>query len=321
LLSGLASAFAPNLIVFSALQIISRGFLNLAAVVGYISIVEEATEGGRAYMLALASIAAGAGFAVGALLLPLADLAPWTWRLLFALSAAGLLLMPAIVRTLPETERYAALAPRIARSTAREMIDRTYGHRFVAVAATGFLINFFAAPASQFTNRYLSAEHGYSGLAILVMRFVTQGAPALVAVWIGGRIAESAGRKPVATRATLLMAVTTALFFLTGGPLLWVTLLLSTMAGAVSGPSLAAFNTELFPTEIRGRAGGVLLVIAVAGSVAGLLTAGLLAAPLGSIGTSTAITTVSPVIVALLLIRLLPEARGRLLDDVSPPEV
>jgi MFS family permease len=319
LTSAALSALAPNLMTFAALQVISRGFVNLAAVVGFISTTEEASEGGRAYMLAIASIASGAGFALGALLLPLADLAGEAWRALFALNVFGLLMIPAILRNLPETARFSAMAKRPSRESRAPGLQ-IYGSRFVVVAATGFLISVFAAPASQFTNRYLAAEHGYSGLGILILRFFTQGVPALVAVWVGGRVAESAGRKPVAARATLLMAITTALFFLTSGPVLWVMLLVSTVAGAVSGPSLAAFNTELFPTEFRGRAGGALLVVAVAGSAVGLVIAGSLAEPLGSLGASTAITAIGPFVVALFLIRLLPEARGRLLDELSPPQ-
>jgi MFS family permease len=117
------------------------------------------------------------------------------------------------------------------------------------------------------------------------------------------------------------MAIAGALFFLTGGSLLWLMLLITTVAGAVAGPSLAAFNTELFPTEVRGRAGGILLIIAVLGSALGLLLGGYLAEPLGGIGKAVALTAVGPLVAALLLIRLLPEARGRALDEISPPEV
>ncbi|MGH2812058.1 MAG: MFS transporter [Actinomycetota bacterium] len=320
-ISTVVSAVAPSLPIFTGLQIVNRGFVNLVAVVGFITVTEEASEGGRAYMLALASIASAAGFALGALLLPVADLAPEAWRWLYALSAVGLVMVPGLAKNLPETRRFAAMAGRAARARTAEIVDRLYGPRFVVVALTGLLLNFFAAPTSQFTNRYLADDHGYSGLDILLMRFFTQGPPALIAVWAGGRIAESSGRKPIAARASLLMAVTTAAFFLAGGPLLWLTLMISTVAGALSGPALAAFNTELFPTEVRGRAGGWLLVVAVVGSVLGILLTGFLAAPLGSVGNAAAITAAGPAIVGLALVRLLPEARGRKLDEVSPPEV
>lgn len=315
------SSAAPSLFVFGALQVLSRGFLNLQAVVAFIAATEEAPEGARAYTLALASVASAAGFALGALLLPLADLGGQAWRGLFVLGGGGLLLLPGMARRLSETRRYAAMAGRIAGAKAREVVDRVYGRRFAVVAATGFLLNFLAAPSSQFMNRYLAQERGFSGLDILVLRFFTQGAPALVAVWIGGRLAESSGRKPVAGLATLVTAVATAAFFLVGGPGLWLALLAATAAGALAGPSLAAFNTELFPTEVRGTAGAGLLAVAVAGSAVGLLLAGYLAEPLGSVGAAVAVTAAGPIVVALLLIPRLPEARGMKLDEVSPPEV
>jgi MFS family permease len=320
-LTTLLSAFAPSLFVFGAMQVLSRGFVNLAVVVGFIATTEEASEGSRAYMLAVASIASGVGFALGSLLLPIADLSGEAWRILFLVGGLGLFAVPGLVRRLPETRRYAALGTRVAAARAEELIDPIYGGRLAVVAAIGFLLALFAAPESQFMNRYLGEERGYSGLDILVLRALTQGAPALIGVWIGGRVAESSGRKPVAAPASLAMALAGALFFLTGGSLLWLMLLITTVAGAVAGPSLAAFNTELFPTEVRGRAGGILLIIAVLGSVLGLLLGGYLAEPLGGIGKAVALTAVGPLVAALLLIRLLPEARGRALDEISPPEV
>lgn len=317
----LASAAAPSLISFTVLQVAVRGFTNLAAVVGFIAATEEAPEGARAYTLALASIASAAGFALGSLLLPGADLHPESWRALYLLGGLGVVALPSLARRLPETRRYTDLGVRIRKARAREVIDRTYRGRFALVGATVFLMTFMAAPASQLMNRYLAREHDYSGLDILLLRATTQAVPALIAVWLGGRLAESSGRKPVAIWATLVMAVTTAGFFTTAGAVLWILLLVSTAAGALSGPSFATFNTELFPTEVRGTAGAGLLALGVAGSAAGILLSGFLSEPLGSLGLAVAITAVGPLIVATLLIRRLPEARGLQLDQLSPPEV
>ena len=94
-----------------------------------------------------------------------------------------------------------------------------------------------------------------------------------------------------------------------------------TVAGAMSGPALTAFNTELFPTEVRGRAAGALLGAGVAGSAMGLLLVGYLSDPLGGVGKAIAVTCVVPLIVAAFVIPKLPEGRGRALDELSPPEV
>lgn len=316
------SAAAPTLPVFAGAQVGVRGAQNLAVAVAVIAIVEEAPEGARAYLLALAGLAGSVGFAAGAVLLPVADLGPEAWRVLFVLAGASAAFLPGIAHRLPETRRYAALERRGApRGRAGEVAGRTYRGRFLLVAAAGFLLNLFFAPSSQFTNRFLAAERGFSGLDILVLRAVTQVAPAIAAVLAGGRLAESRGRKPSARLGVLVMAAAGFAFFVSAGPALWLTLTVATAAAGFAGPSLAAFNTELFPTEVRGTAGGSLLVPSVVGSMAGLLLAGWLAAPLGSIGLAVAVTAAGPVIVGLLLIPRLPEARGMLLDDVSPPEV
>jgi YNFM family putative membrane transporter len=320
-IATLASAAAPNFISFTVLQVAARGFTNLAAVVGFIAATEEAPEGARAYTLALASIASAAGFALGSLFLPAADLHPDSWRALYVLGGLGLVALGSLARRLPETRRYTELGVRIRKARASEVIDRTYRGRFATVGATVFLMALMAAPASQLMNRYLGQEHDYTGLDILVLRATTQALPALIAVWLGGRLAESSGRKPVAIWATLVMAVTTAGFFTTGGAALWILLLVSTAAGALSGPSFATFNTELFPTEVRGTAGAGLLALGVAGSAVGILLSGFLSDPLGSLGLAVAITAAGPVIVAAFLIRRLPEARGIQLDQLSPPEV
>lgn len=315
------SGLAPNLLIFAILQTLSRGLVNLAAVVALITLVEEASEEARAYTLAVSSVLGTIGYAIGVILLPIADIAEDAWRALFLLSAVGLLLIPGLARSVRESPRYVRLGERVLESKATEVVDRLYGGRFLVVALTGFLMNFMAAPFSQFMNRFLQEERGFSGFDVFALRAVTQGLPAVLAVWIGGRLAESHGRKPVAIWGTLGLALFTALFFVTGGPILAVALLISTFAGGVSGPSFASFNTELFPTERRGTAGAGLLGLAVAGSASGLLVAGYLSEPLGSIGGAVAVTCIGPVLVALFLIRRLPEARGIELDRISPPRV
>jgi len=315
------TALAPNLGVFTLLQVFVRGCVQLATVVGFIAVTEEAPEGSRAFLLAVAGMAAGAGFAIGAAMLPVADVAPGAWRVMFAVAGLGLLSLRGLARRMPETGRYAAIADRAAGASAGELIDPLYGGRFVLVASVVFLLGFFGTPSLQFTNRYLQDERGFTAVGIVWLRAVTQGFPALAAIVAGGRLAESRGRKPIAARSTFALALASAAFFLWSGVGLWTAMLIGTIAGAMSGPALTAFNTELFPTEVRGRAAGALLAAGVAGSVAGLLLVGYLSDPLGGIGRAVAVTCVVPLIVAVFLIPRLPEGRGRALDELSPPEV
>jgi putative MFS transporter len=314
------SAAAPNLATWGAMQVVVNGASNLAFLVAFVAAVEEAPEASRTYTLAIVGIASGLGFVLGALLLPLADLHRQAWRGLYALSIFGLLFLPAVSRSLHETRRFTALVARHVRGRLTEVVDRRYGRRFAVMCVVGFLLNSFVAPHTQFTNRYLSEVRRFSGLGILILRAVAQAVPAFAGAYVGGRLAESRGRRPMARWGLLLGASMNALFFLVGGPALWVFFALGTIGLGLAGPSLSAFSAELFPTEVRGTAAAGLTIAAVTGSATGLLVAGYLAAPLHGIGHGVAVMAIGPLVVAVL-IRFLPEAKGRLLDEVSPSEV
>jgi predicted MFS family arabinose efflux permease len=178
----------------------------------------------------------------------------------------------------------------------------------------------FSAPSAQLTNKYLDDERGFSNSGISLFRAVTNGVPGLAGLVLGGRLAEQRGRRPVAAFGLAASTVAQVTFFLIGGPSLW---LASTVAIVFAGGATVALGTldaELFPTEVRGTGNALLLVCGVAGSVVGLLLAGLLADALG-LGPAIAVCGVAPFLAALLLVPRLPEAAHRKLDDVSPSQV
>jgi hypothetical protein len=84
---------------------------------------------------------------------------------------------------------------------------------------------------------------------------------------------------------------------------------------------LGAFDTELFPTEVRGTSNALLLGCAVAGSAAGLLLATNLEDAVGGLGNAIAICGIAPLLAAALVVPWLPEPAARTLDDISPSEV
>jgi MFS family permease len=319
-LANAVAALSPNLAVFTGGQMLMRGFANTALIVASIAVVEEAPEGARAYSLALLGLAGGFGYAFGVTLLPLSDLGQEAWRIAFALSAATILLLPSFGRRLAETQRYAGLAARDAqRGRVGEVFDRKYGGRFGVLVVTSFLFSIFSAPSSQFTNRYLADERGFSGLDITVFRGITQGFPGVLGIVIGGRLAETRGRRPVAAIALFAGTVAQMVFFLYGSPLLWLASAAAIILGGISAPALGAFNGEMFPTEIRGTANAFLLVAGVAGSAVGLVVSGSLSDRIG-LGEALALTGIASLVASLMVLRL-PETASRSLDEVSPSEV
>ena len=315
-----AAALAPNLALFTVSQMVMRGFASGGLIVAGIAAVEEAPEGARAYSVALLGLAGGFGYAFAVTLLPLADLGDDAWRLSFAASAATLLFLPSFARRLAETRRYAELAARHApRGRAGEVFDRSYGGRFWVLVISGFLFAIFAAPSSQLTNDYLKDVRGFSGLDITIFRAITQGFPGLAGIAIGGRLAETRGRRPVAAIALFVGTAAQMLFFLYGGVSLWLSSAAAIVLGGIAAPALGAFNGEMFPTEIRGTANAFLVVAGVTGAAVGLLFTGHLSDQLGR-GEAIALTGVASLVASLMVLRL-PETADRKLDDVSPSEV
>lgn len=316
------SAVAPGFIIFTGAQAMTRAFANGAFVVAGIAAVEEAPEGARAYALSMLALAYGAGFAIAVVLLPISDIAPQAWRIAFGLSALTIFLLPRLGRSLRETGRYTDLARRAARrGRVREVFERAYGFRFLLLALAAFLTNFFSAPSAQLTNRFLTDEHGFSNTLIAVFRAVTAGIPGLLGIIIAGKLAETRGRRPVAIVGLVVATIFQMTFFLGNGAVLWFASTFAIVAASGAAIVLAAFDTELFPTEVRGTSNALLLVCAVTGSAAGLLLATNLDDVVGGLGPAIAICGVAPLLAAAFVMPWLPEPADRELDDVSPSEV
>jgi len=319
-LANAVAAVAPNLAVFTVGQILMRGFANAGLIVTGIAAIEEAPEGARAYSLALLGLAGGFGYGFAVALLPAADFGLQAWRISFAVSAATVLLVPSFARRLTETTRYAGLAARkTQRGRLGEVFDPSYGGRFWVLVIATFLFAVYTAPSSQLTNDYLRQTRGFSGFDITLFRAITQGFPGLVGIAIGGRLAETRGRRPVAATALFLGTAAQMVFFLYGGIVLWVTSAVAIVLGGIAAPALGAFNGEMFPTEIRGTANAYLIVAGVAGSACGLLFTGRLSDQIGR-GEAIAWTGIASLVASLLVLRL-PETADRALDEVSPSEV
>jgi MFS family permease len=317
-LTNLASAFAPSLATLTALQILTRAFVNSTFTVAAIAAVEEAPEGARAFSTAMLGLAGGFGFSFAVLSLPIADQGRNAWRVSFVLSAFVLLIIPRLARELTETRRYHALeSTRITRGQLREVLGPTYGRRFAFLAVIALLTNVFNAPSSQLTNRYLQDVRNFSGSGIVGLLAATTVVPGILGVIIASRLAERGRRKPIAFVSLLAATSAQMVFFLTGGPSLWVASALATITGACAGVVLATMGAELFATEVRGTANAFLVGISVIGSAGGLVIAGQLSDHFGGIGRAIAFCGIASLLAAFVVPGL-PESYGRELDDLSP---
>ncbi len=315
------SAAMPDIYSLTVLQAVARGFVGAAAIVAGIAAVEEAPEGARAFAAAMLTMAGGLGFTAVVVLLPIADFGEQSWRLSYLVSGLTVLLVPRLARQLRESRRYERLAETdVERGRAGEVVDRKYGKRFAVLAGVGFMTNMLSAPSAQLMNKYLEDDRGYSNSGILGFRAATTGLPGFVGIVLAGRLSELRGRRPVAAAFLALAGMCQIGFFLSSGVWLYVFSILSVLAASCGGLAISTMGAELFPTEVRGTSNGMLLVVSVTGSAAGLVIAGQLSDSFGGIGRAIALCAVPTIIAAIFLVPRLPEPAGKTLDEISPTE-
>ena len=308
---SVTGALAPSLPWLTASQTLSRGLATSLLVIVAIVAAEEMPAGSRAYAVSLLAMAGGLGAGICVLSLRLADVGARGWRLLYVVPVLALPLLPGIRQRLPETRRFAAHHP--------ETSIAGHGTRLWLLAAAGLLTNLFIAPQSQFGNRFLRTELGFSGARIGMFSVVT-GTPASIGIVVGGRMADVRGRRVVGALALLVGSLCTLTFFFSTGWAVWVWALLGTAVAGASIPALGVYGPELFPTSLRGRANGIVALTSLTGSAVGLVTAGVLSDHFGRIGPAMAMLAVGPALVAVLVLTRYPETAGRELEDLNPED-
>jgi MFS family permease len=308
-------ALSPDMWTLGATQTIARGMTTAVAVLIVVIAAEELPAGARAYGISVIALTAalGAGMAVWAL--PLADLGEKGWRAIYAIPLIGLPLLPVIARRLPETRRFEA-AMQSPPTHGTHIVRR----RLALLCGAAFLALLFRTPASQLQNDFLRDERGYSGAGISLFTIVTS-TPAGIGVFIGGRLADSRGRRQVGAFGLAAGSLLVVLAFMSHGWELWAAALAGTTVSALTVGPLGVYGPELFTTRARGRANGMVTVAGVLGSVAGLQLAGLLTDEFGwGLGEALALLVLGPLILAVLVLKLFPETARIELEELNPQD-
>jgi putative MFS transporter len=312
------SGLAPEARSFALLQLLSRIFLIGEWVVSTVYAAEEFPASERGFVIGLINAFSSLGAVLCAGLVPLLLHAPWGWRTVYFVGTVPLVLLALARRNIRETARFEALPSSERRPTELFRIFATpYRRRVLQLAliwgltylCTQTAITFFKSRAVGELHRS-EAEVGaiISAAAVLSM-------PAVFAV---GKLFDRFGRKPIATlvfAATALGCV--GAYTATETPQLVVSAILAVFGCAATLPVLNAFNTELFPTDLRGDAfAWSNNLLGRIGYVLSPLAVGAVAERHGW-GPSVALTAIGPVLALVLIARWLPETSGRELEETS----
>jgi MFS family permease len=304
-------AVAPGLVGVGASQLAVRTCVFAGTVLLTVIAAEEMPAGARAYGVTLLGLSGALGVGVCLLALPLADLGEAAWRALYLLPLAGLPVIWRAGRLLPESRRFEVAH--------RNVPMAGHGRRLWLLAVSSLLLNVFKDPASQLLNEFLRDERGFSAARISLFSIATN-LPGFLGVVIGGRIADLRGRRGVGSVAVIGAAVLTVAQMLSSGWAMWVLSLVASVIGAAAIPALGVYGPELFPTSLRGRANGVIAVLGVAGTIAGLVAAGWLSDRWGGLAPALALLCLGPVVVGILVLAAYPETAHRELEALNPED-
>ncbi len=313
-------ALSPGLWFLGGTQLVARGLtMGMGILIGVFA-AEELPRGSRAYGVSVLALCAALGAGMAVWVLPVADLDPRGWRVIYLVP---LLAVPALVgigRRLPESRRFTANLPDVtATATAtgsQGALRRIEGRRLLLLATAAFLLLVFAAPASQFQNDFLREHRGYSATGITLFTLMTS-TPAGIGIFMAGRLADTRGRRGVAAVGLLGGTAFILVAYNSAGAAMWAASVTGTVLGSLT-VALGVYGPELFSTRHRARANGLIVTLGVAGSATGLLVVGMLADRFGSYGPAFTVVAVGPVLAAVLVLRWFPETARVELEVLNP---
>jgi len=312
-----AGAVMPSLAALTATQVVAGALLTAQFVLLGIMAVEGMPAGSRAWGIGLITMCYGLGGGITLLALPLAGVGRGGWRWLYALALLALPAAASCARHLRESRRWQAEPDPGPAATGAAGWSPRSRRRLLVLGAGALLFALFSTPAGQFQNQYLRTERHWTALRIGVVEQVA-GTVGGLGTLVGARLADTRGRRPVLAVALGAGTAVSVLEYFAHGAALYGWMTAGSFLGYAVTPALAVYGAELFPTRLRGAAGGVLTILAAGGGLLGLTATGFLAGAFGSIGPGLALLAAGPLLVILIVLVAYPETAGRRLEELNP---
>ncbi|MDX1469555.1 MAG: MFS transporter, partial [Acidimicrobiia bacterium] len=199
---GAAAGLALDAWQFGVLHGILRTGTAAMSGLAVVLLAEKVSLPIRAYAISFfgASVSLGAGLAL--ITLPLAEGSPDAWRTPHLLVSVGFLLLPFLIKNVPESEIFFEESQR---GHWRELVRGGWSRRFWTVLSVGFLSSAFGAIGAGFSTARLIDHVGLStGEAIWIL--LGGGTAGGLGFFIGGKMADTIGRRKT-TVISLLLAL------------------------------------------------------------------------------------------------------------------
>lgn len=321
-LGSLATMAAFDVASYTAIQFVTRALLVTQIAVAYLIVSETLPPSLRGRASGMLGAIGSFGAALPFLVIEPALESAHGWRLLFLIGAAPLLIMPILFWKLRETPVWLAarasesFRPASALTELRRLTEPRRRKNFVAMSLLWLIINFASSVSSLFFTLYVVNERGWPAADFArIAPFGLVGA--FVGYLLAGFLADAIGRRWTMTVFMGMLGTLTVTCYSSSD---WHVIAAAFIGlQAMLGLWVVAFtlNSELFPTDLRGAANGWChSLVGRWGVVAAPAVLGALSARLGSIGEAATWLGLSAWLAIPLVWLLIPETRGRSLDEV-----
>jgi len=311
------SGLAPNVYVFGVLQLLARIFLMAEWATSVVIAAEEYPAARRGMVIGVIAAFGSLGSIVCAGVTPFLLRTEYGWRSVYFVGIVPLVILMYARRNLKETRRFTEQgAPAKARSLWH--IWRTpYRRRMLELGLIWFLTYICTQNSVTFWKEFAVGERSLSdeqvGLAIAVAAVFS-----LPLVFLSGKMMDVIGRR---FGALVIYGAgaggTYACYSLHGFLPLTLGLVFGIFAASAVLPVLNTLTSELFPTELRGDAfAWSNNLIGRVSYVLSPLVVGLFAREVGW-GAAVRPTVVFLVLAVILIFVLLPETKGRELEETA----
>ncbi len=297
---------------FGVLHSILRTGTAAVSGLAVVILAEKASVPIRAYAISFYGAAVSLGSGIALMVLPLAEGSPEAWRTPHLLTGVGLLILPFLIRNVPETDVYEEES---VQGHWSELVSGPWAGRFWKVMTIGFLSAAFGAVGAAFSTERMISDVGLStGNTVLIL--LGGGTLGGIGFFIGGHLADSWGRRRTSVLSLLLALVGgVTLYSSTSLPVIVLAAMVSAFGTFAFVPSGGAHRTELFPTPLRASANTASSNAGLAGSAIGLM-AGILTIDTLGLSQTIYLLGVGTFLAAILTLTL-PETRGQDLRAVS----
>jgi len=325
---SIGTAVATSLVWFTVFQIGLYAVVGAAGSGCIVMLSEELPIERRAQGQSFGGLAGavGAGFCI--FFMPIFVAYGWSWRWMFVISAAGAAMLPAMMRRLPESERWEVSDASGINTRTRfyDVFQPLYRKRSITMIICALAAAISTTAANAFSYYHAVSVVGLSAASTSLMTIVAGGL-GLIGFPLGAWTAERFGRVPTVVGFGIFITAG-HLWYYWGPPthfawpLMWLGTGFCWFDICDNGGTVAsnAAATELFPTPLRGTMIGWFALVSAIGAVISNAAVALLAHAMGGMSIVVGALSIVGIPAAILFGIMIDETRGMSLEMAGKEE-